>query len=115
MVAAGQACHWKSCADDRGAHADVALGDQHVDGREAWTTGAGASALLLVAAADEKRGGAACGEGDAKHYNTRGFHNASLTLLRDTTAGRAVFAHLMRLRGARAELRGFQQQRSIRG
>ncbi len=49
-----------------------------------WATGA-ASGFLLVAA-DEKRSGTARCEGDAKHENTRGFHNASLTLLRDTTA-----------------------------
>ena len=49
--------------------------------------GRGRFGLLLVVAADEKRGGTARGEGDAKHKNTRGFHNASLTLLRDTTAG----------------------------
>ena len=52
-----------------------------------WATGAGGFGLLLVVAADEQRGGTAGGEGDAKHNDTRGFHNASLTLLRDMTAG----------------------------
>ena len=52
--------------------------------------------LLLFVAADEERGGTARCEGDGKHKDTRGFHNASLTLLRDTTANtRPSVAHLV--------------------
>ena len=61
--------------------------------------------FLFFVAADEKRSGATRCEGDGKHKNTRGFHNAALTLLRDTTADtRPSLVHLMWLRGAGANL-----------
>jgi hypothetical protein len=36
---------------------------------------------VLTVVADEQRGGATGSEGDREHENTRGFHNASLTLV----------------------------------
>ena len=69
---------------DGSAHADIALGDQHVDGRKLLDDRRRRRlGFLLVVAADEERGRTACGKRDTKHQNTRGFHNASLTLLRD--------------------------------
>jgi len=82
------------------AAVDVARNNPSINGRKLDH----GRRLLIRANAYQGRGGPARDKGNDKHWDTRGFHNASPTSLPNTPAsiGRLLF-HLERLRGVGAE------------